>query len=148
MKELNIEEKAKRYDEVVAMAKECITHIPDEAVNKYMLNMFPELKESDDERIREELINFVKSRLAGFPQCEKYIAWLEKQGQGEQRIAWSEEDEHRVKDAIYFLSTAKKHYASTVEIDACIDWLKSIRQRFNEEKVNNANKVESKFKAG
>ena len=42
---------------------------------------------------------------------------------------WSEEDEHRVKDTIYFLDTAKKHYASTIEIDACIDWLKSIKQR-------------------
>ena len=42
---------------------------------------------------------------------------------------WSEEDEHRVKDTIYFLETAKKHYASTVELDACIDWLKSIKNR-------------------
>ena len=40
---------------------------------------------------------------------------------------WSEEDEHRVKDTIYFLETAKKHYASTVELDACIDWLKSLK---------------------
>ena len=43
--------------------------------------------------------------------------------------AWSEEDEHRVKDTIYFLDTAKKHYASTVEIDACIAWLKSLKER-------------------
>ena len=42
-------------------------------------DIFPELAEPDDERIRKELIEFVKSRLAGFPQCEKYIAWLEKQ---------------------------------------------------------------------
>jgi len=42
---------------------------------------------------------------------------------------WSEEDEHRVKDTIYFLDTAKKYYASTVELDACIDWLKSLKQR-------------------
>ena len=43
--------------------------------------------------------------------------------------AWSEEDEHRVKDTIYFLDTAKKHYASTVELDACIYWLKSLKER-------------------
>lgn len=43
--------------------------------------------------------------------------------------AWSEEDEHRAKDTIYFLDTAKKHYASTVELDACIDWLKSLKDR-------------------
>lgn len=44
-----------------------------------------------------------------------------------QKPAWSEEDEHRLKDTICFLETAKKHYASTVELDACIDWLKSLR---------------------
>ena len=82
-----VEEIAKRYDEVIAMAKECITHIPDEAVNKYMLNMFPELKESEDEAIRESLINYLKERKS----CESYgqyvlrydhwITWLEKQGE-------------------------------------------------------------------
>ena len=48
---------------------------------------------------------------------------------GEKPTTWSEDDEHRVKDTIYFLDTAKKHYASTVELDACIDWLKSFKQR-------------------
>lgn len=43
---------------------------------------------------------------------------------------WSEEDEHKIKDIIYFLDTAKKHYASTVELDACIDWLKSLKDRY------------------
>ena len=46
-----------------------------------------------------------------------------------QKTAWSEEDEHRAKDTIYFLDTAKKHYASTVELDACIDWLKSLKNK-------------------
>ena len=44
-------------------------------------------------------------------------------------IEWSEEDEHRRTDAIYFLETAKKHYASTSEIDATIEWLKSFKER-------------------
>lgn len=47
----------------------------------------------------------------------------------ERNPAWNEEDEHRAKDTIYFLDTAKKHYASTVELDACIDWLKSLKDR-------------------
>ena len=55
MKELSIEEKAKR------------SNVADEIF----------LKESEDERIRKELIGFVKSR-GGFKQ--EYIAWLEKQG--------------------------------------------------------------------
>ncbi len=44
-------------------------------------DLFPELRESEDERIRKDLIAFVKSRLAGFPDCDRFIAWLEKQRQ-------------------------------------------------------------------
>lgn len=39
---------------------------------------------------------------------------------------WSEEDEHRRTDAIYFLETAKSHYADTSELDLTIAWLKSL----------------------
>ena len=42
---------------------------------------------------------------------------------------WGEEDEHRRKDAIYFLETAKAHYADTSEIEATISWLKSLPLR-------------------
>ena len=71
-----IEEKAKRFDEVLAMAKDCIPYVPDDAVNKYMLNMFPELKESDDERIRKEILNYIDKATG----CKRWVAWLEKQG--------------------------------------------------------------------
>jgi len=39
------------------------------------------------------------------------------------------DDEKRIKDIIYFLNTAKKHYASTTVLDACIDWLKSLKDK-------------------
>ena len=39
--------------------------------------IFPELVESEDEKIRKELIKFVKVNI---PNEERYIAWLEKQG--------------------------------------------------------------------
>lgn len=88
MKELSIEEKARRFDEVLAMAKECITYIPDDAVVKYMLNMFPELKESEDERIKNVLIGWINlepsisfnDTFDGFSK-EQILAWLEKQGE-------------------------------------------------------------------
>lgn len=44
-------------------------------------------------------------------------------------IEWSEEDEHRRTDAIYFLESAMKHYADTSEIEKTIDWLKSLPMR-------------------
>lgn len=50
---MSIEQKAKRYNEILAMAmaEECVIYVPDEAVNRHMLNMFPELKESKGEKI-------------------------------------------------------------------------------------------------
>lgn len=81
MKELSIEEKARRFDEVLAMAKECITYIPDDAVNKYMLNMFPELKESEDERIRREITSILRNAYwtSNRDRFNELVAWLEKQ---------------------------------------------------------------------
>ena len=46
---------------------------------RQIFRLFPELAESEDEKVRKELIDFVKSRLTGFPEYERYIAWLEKQ---------------------------------------------------------------------
>ena len=69
--------KAKAYDEALERMKswvrgehpECFTE-----AQKTAEFIFPELCESKDERIRKELIEFVKSR-GGFKQ--EYIAWLE-----------------------------------------------------------------------
>lgn len=86
MKELTIEEKAKRFDEALAMAKECITYLPDDAVNEYMLNMFPELAKSEDEKISKEIAEFIngvyeqQALIITDEEKDSWIAWLEKQG--------------------------------------------------------------------
>ena len=93
--------------------------------------IFPELKESEDERIRKELISFLQSYDTLLTQ--KFIAWLEKQS--EQKSTWSEEDE-------YILNETIQHLKELIEIDkakhcACdvqyyqrdIDWLKSLKNR-------------------
>lgn len=116
------------------------SHYP---ANKQMLNealefLIPELKETEDEKIRKDLITFLDEiwhlgKNANFDKwgksdCSNWIAWLEKQGE-QKPVEWSEYDEHKVKDIIYFLNSAKKHYASTVELDACVRWLWSLLQR-------------------
>lgn len=55
--------------------------------------------------------------------------WIDKwiNHEPQPKNEWSEDDEHRCGDAIYFLETAKKHYADTSEIELTIDWLKSLR---------------------
>ena len=81
-------------------------------------NATPATKEQRD-------LLFQKMKEAGYKwDAEKKE--LKKIGQ---KTAWSEGDEHRRTDAIYFLETAKKHYASTSELDATIDWLKAIKER-------------------
>lgn len=91
MKKLSTEEKAKRYAEVLAMAKEYVTFIPDDVAN-YMFNMFPELKESTDEGIRESIAGFLKT-ISSLKDGQtvsnedfdtkvilEWVAWLKKQG--------------------------------------------------------------------
>lgn len=77
MGELTIEEKAKRYDEAIDLVNSK-WHYRNQPCIIDVSEIFPELKD-EDEIIKKELINFINSHLAGFPQCEKYIAWLKKQ---------------------------------------------------------------------
>ena len=87
MKELSIEEKAKRYDEALASAKNTIEvnqAIPD--IVDCVESLFPELAD-EDERIRKALINQFsdykrRGENHGFGYSnDKILAWLEKQGE-------------------------------------------------------------------
>ena len=75
MKELTIEQKAQRYEEALK-----VLHKYDGANIMFSQSlkeeMFPELKE---ERIREEIISYIKS--SGAVTNQEWIAWLEKQGE-------------------------------------------------------------------
>ena len=86
MKELSIEEKAKRYEEALERARKIEngepigvpdgTHIP--------VAIFPELAESGDERVRKNCIHFLelqKEHHASTVEIDECIAWLEKQGE-------------------------------------------------------------------
>lgn len=70
-----------------------------------------------------------------------------------------EDDDERIKkNCIHFLELQKQHHAAIFEIEECIDWLekqgeqkpqgKSALEAIKEENVDNANKVEPKFKVG
>ena len=94
MKELSIEEKSRRYDNIIEKANKMHSENC-EACQACIEELIPELKESEDERIRKELIEFVKSR-GGFKQ--EYIDWLEKQG--EQKPADKVEPKFKVGDKV------------------------------------------------
>lgn len=86
MKELLIEEKAKAYDKALK-----VLHKYDGAHIMFTQDLkeeiFPELKESEDERIRKSLIGHLKECRNNtrsevmLGEYAKWIAWLEKQGE-------------------------------------------------------------------
>ena len=78
MKELSIEEKAKAYDEVVEKAKIEKEKSRNLGLLEFIDENFPELKESEDERVRKEIISAIEE---DWPGHTDWIAWLEKQGQ-------------------------------------------------------------------
>lgn len=86
MKELSIEEKAKRYDEAIETARKINSGDGVAAPSDWTTCevIFPELKESEDERIRKGLIQyfstFTLDTFAGLDP-KKILAWLEKQGE-------------------------------------------------------------------
>ena len=86
-------------------------------------NTFPELKESEDERIRKEFCEDIWTYIPN-EKAHKYIAWLEKQG--EQKPFDYENT-----------NIPQRDFAP-----------KSAMEAIKEEKVDNANKIEPKFKVG
>ena len=132
MKKLSIEEKAKAYDEAIEKAKK----VKDNPFAGYdgsdvISYLFPELQESENERIRKGLIGYFR---AG--KCENIssyhgistndiLAWLEKQD--EQKPAWSEEDKCMLNNVIDTLKPLSQTTHSGYAINSMINWLKSIR---------------------
>ena len=107
-----------RYEEALERAKK---GVPIDEV-------FPELKESEDERIRKELIEFLthSSGVSGFI-CKRWIAYLEKQK--EQKPAeWSEEDKTHLCWIIECFDSWKYQVPEFADqYQSAIDWLKSTR---------------------
>ena len=91
MKELSIVEKAKAYDEAVINGSR-LWECGDITRENYEY-IFPELKESEDDKIRKTLIHIVKGACSKYGikyqgkeiSEEKLLAWLEKQGEQNQK---------------------------------------------------------------
>lgn len=81
---MTIEEKAKAYDEALERAKRLYNSTLTNGLNSVDLeDIFPELCESEDERVRKELLDFMRSFWAdhkeSLPQVSRWVTYLEKQ---------------------------------------------------------------------
>ena len=101
--------------------------------------IFPQLAESEDEKVRKELIKIVSKfqpevwkELSETPQSV-FIAWLEKQG--EQKPAWSEEDEDMLYKAtvvVNRLCAKGEEFVWSIDtLKKVFYWLKSLRPQNN-----------------
>ena len=145
---MTIEEKAKAYDELLIKAKQIYNKENDVLIMHAIEDLFPELKEPEDEMIRKELIEHCRNTRCvteeGAERMTKYIAWLENipytidhekregfhlgykaglEKQGE--TVWSEEtdDDAWMNDIISKLE-------NNLQLNkAEMDWLKSLKER-------------------
>ena len=110
-------EKAKAYDEAIERAKKLYG-------NGITEEIFPELKESEDEKIRKEIISILRNAYwtSNRNRFNELVAWLEKQGDKDKTYSMSNKDNERLRNTtIAFLRDfAEQGYENAVE---CIDWL-------------------------
>jgi len=127
MKELSIEEKAKAYDEALEKAKNY--HSPETACNVRiaMENLFPELKESEDERIRREIIDFLRISANTFnADYDNWIAWLEKQGE----CHISHDDKIMIKQLTEYFTTGHGLQNTNGTV---VEWLNDVKEKLEKQ---------------
>ena len=106
MKELSMEEKSKRYVKALDEAKAIHKAIRKD-LKPVIEQIFPELKESEDERIRKALISVLKSdfekdtTIHGISVGD-IIARLEKQGE-QKPVEWCSEDEQNLNACLGYI---------------------------------------------
>jgi len=137
MKELSIEEKAKRYDETLKKAQKWYDINTNEGYRSIFEGIFPELKENEDEKIRKAIINYFKYGVLTpeHPErelIESWIAWLEKQG-NKSDIGISDTTKQKLKDNL----------DNALEKETPESWNKFLDEQGEQKPVD---KVEPKFK--
>ena len=139
-------------------------------------NIFPELQKTEEERIREEMLQIAKESEDSFYMVltpnkrETLINWLEKQGQSKKTSIWKHwkngiagNGEGKAiflikRGSAYSLSSCLSFECDYIELSELENLMlekqpqsylapKSVSQAIQEEKVDTANKIENKQKS-
>lgn len=79
---MTTEEKAKAWDEAIERAKSKIRNDKDHVLyEEDILDIFPSLKESDEERIRKDIVFYIAANHKDDGEKARWLYWLEKQGE-------------------------------------------------------------------
>ena len=77
---MTTEEKAKAWDEAIERAKSKIRNDKDHVLyEEDILDIFPSLKESDEERIRKDIVFYIAAYHKDDGEKARWLYWLEKQ---------------------------------------------------------------------
>ena len=145
-------EKAKAYDE--ALKKASAAHKDDDRHLKATLErIFPELKESEDEKIKKAIIEFFESEddnaTYSLVRKKDIIAWLEKQGKEEYGGLKSFKDEDVCKFMQYIEKQAKAYELNLPNRSYDIyAFAKDLLVWLEKQNKNSIDKIEPKFKVG
>ena len=136
----------KKYEEAVKKLKKFFTDNDDRILYKHDIEtVFPELKQSDDEKIRKEieviLANTDLSRFALHYTFADMLTWLEKQGEQKPNPVLDIEIPFGAKDR----ELQEASYYIPEGFHAEIDGNKVV---IKSDDKNSANKLEQKFKIG
>lgn len=136
---MNYEQK---YKEALEKARQFSEHPLQEDSSSIVEYIFPELKETEDEKIRKAVIEMIHD--TPNIECEENynvrkedaLAWLEKQGE-QKPVEWNERDERVlteiINDVKFTQSKNPNSYMNQLLFKKEIDWLNSLKQRIKEE---------------
>lgn len=104
---------------------------------KCATDLFRDIKESEDERIRKELISLVEKGgcITSKKDRELALAYLEKQKEqkptnSEKPKEWSEEDERMLNNCVSALKEGANGHAIVIDYGEHERWLNSLSERF------------------
>lgn len=128
-----------KYEEALAKAKKWYDANTNEGYRKIFEDIFPELSESEDEKIRKEIIQSIKDNMCVIHK-EKCLDWLEKQTK-QLSVDWNEKRKGLDDLETYILSLDPNRSLAAIKVDA-----KNIRFLVNKDKTNKI--YTQKFKIG
>ena len=133
-----MEDYKKKYEEALERAKMEMSKdgMKNDVISRHLAEtIFPELAESEDERIRKELLEHCKNLAEPYiltgnecPQIQSWIDWLEKQ-KVQPKQECSEKDVCMINNIIDVLKPLSQTTHSGYAINSMINWLKSFKDR-------------------
>ena len=131
MKELSIEQKARAYDKALNKARQLLDY-PTTNFRRDLDDLFPELKESEDERIRKAISQCVEDMRGQFEKLysvhhKDAIAWLEKQAPRitPEEKPLKESKNERIRKTLFdfFVSIDVSHILAWLDNQKSVVWL-------------------------